>query len=242
MAVDFPANPSAGDEFTANGVTYRFDGGAWVLSFAPSPANPNYVQTTGGIMTGPLQLHGDAVNPLDAVPLKMLSNAILFNGSPAGGAFIEVDIHAYKLVEVFIQGLRPVSGSPNLGMIFNVENVWYNSVNNYRTNGWSQVAAVFNGTIGNSTLNYVPLSGAFSATTDILPVVKATIFNGNTHSTARVKTEDHGATASGHGQRDYWSMPQAAAMQKRKITAFRLIWIGGQEFHPDGDLIVRGVV
>lgn len=36
MAVDFPANPNAGDEFVANGITYRFEGGAWVIGFQPS--------------------------------------------------------------------------------------------------------------------------------------------------------------------------------------------------------------
>lgn len=95
MAVDFPANPNTGDEFVVNGLTYRFEGGAWVAPGGFPPPDP-YVLKSGDTMTGPLTLQ--SANPSQdyhAVPRKFLMDelakkpAIPVNATDvAGGVFV----------------------------------------------------------------------------------------------------------------------------------------------------------
>ena len=60
--IDFPANPTLGQQFTAVGVTWTWDGTKW----APAGVGVAYLPLTGGTLTGPLTLAGDPVNALDA--------------------------------------------------------------------------------------------------------------------------------------------------------------------------------
>jgi Chaperone of endosialidase len=55
MALDFPASPTVGQQFTAAGVTWVWDGTKW----AASGLNVAYLPLTGGTMTGDLILNRD---------------------------------------------------------------------------------------------------------------------------------------------------------------------------------------
>lgn len=61
MALDFPANPTNGQTFSAGGSSWRFDGVKWAAT-----ASGLYLPLTGGTMTGPLILAGDPTAALGA--------------------------------------------------------------------------------------------------------------------------------------------------------------------------------
>jgi hypothetical protein len=66
MPVDFPNLPASGDKFTANGVTYQWDGTKWIAIGHTDPASSIYLPLAGGAMEGPLYLKADPVQPLEA--------------------------------------------------------------------------------------------------------------------------------------------------------------------------------
>lgn len=56
MAIlNFPSNPSTGDQYTENGVTYTWNGVAWTANGAEN-TDARYVQVTGDTMTGNLNV------------------------------------------------------------------------------------------------------------------------------------------------------------------------------------------
>jgi len=62
--IDFPASPTVGQQFTAAGVTWTWDGTKWTaagLSVA-------YLPLVGGTMTGPIVLPGNPTTALQAAP------------------------------------------------------------------------------------------------------------------------------------------------------------------------------
>ena len=60
--IDFPSNPSVGQNFTASGVTWTWDGTKW----AGSGLSVAYLPLAGGTMLGPLTLAADPVPALGA--------------------------------------------------------------------------------------------------------------------------------------------------------------------------------
>ena len=60
--IDFPASPNFGQQFTAAGVTWTWDGFKW----APNGIAQPYLPLAGGVMTGIATLSGNPVGNLDA--------------------------------------------------------------------------------------------------------------------------------------------------------------------------------
>jgi hypothetical protein len=60
--IDFPASPTVGQQFTAGGITWIWDGSKWTTSGSGGP----YLQLAGGTLTGPLILASNPVVPLGA--------------------------------------------------------------------------------------------------------------------------------------------------------------------------------
>jgi hypothetical protein len=67
--IDFPANPTVGEEFTdpASGATWTWDGVKWTAA----GLNVAYLPLRGGTMLGPLVLEADPTAPLEPVTLQM---------------------------------------------------------------------------------------------------------------------------------------------------------------------------
>ena len=61
--IDFPASPNVGQQFTAAGVNWTWDGFKWTATGLNTP----YLPLSGGTLTGPLTLASNPVNALDAV-------------------------------------------------------------------------------------------------------------------------------------------------------------------------------
>ena len=60
--IDFPANPTLGQPFTAAGVTWTWDGAKWPANGLSVP----YLPLTGGTLTGALALAADPTTNLQA--------------------------------------------------------------------------------------------------------------------------------------------------------------------------------
>jgi hypothetical protein len=65
--IDFPASPTTGQQFTAAGVTWTWDGIKWQAS----GLGTNYLPLSGGTMAGPLTLAGDPTLALHPVTKQM---------------------------------------------------------------------------------------------------------------------------------------------------------------------------
>ena len=61
--VNFPANPSIGDQYNENGITYTWNGAAWTANGAEN-TDARYVQVTGDTMTGNLNVPSINGGPL----------------------------------------------------------------------------------------------------------------------------------------------------------------------------------
>ena len=67
MAFDFPANPASGQTYEPDGVTYVYNGYAWVKGAASAGGGgAQYVLKTGDVMTGFLTLNADPMTGLHA--------------------------------------------------------------------------------------------------------------------------------------------------------------------------------
>lgn len=62
MAIDFPNSPTIGQQFSAAGVVWVWDGVKWT----PSGLGQAYLPLSGGTLTGPLVLNADPTIPLGA--------------------------------------------------------------------------------------------------------------------------------------------------------------------------------
>jgi hypothetical protein len=83
MPVDFPNLPASGDKFTANGVTYQWDGTKWIAIGHTDPASSIYLPLAGGAMEGPLYLKADPVQPLEAATKQYVDANAGANPPPA---------------------------------------------------------------------------------------------------------------------------------------------------------------
>jgi hypothetical protein len=126
--IDFPASPTVGQQFTAAGVTWTWDGAKWQAS----GLGTSYLPIAGGTLTGPLTLAGNptaALQPttkqyVDALPVAMNDNKII-NGdmridqrnAGASGATngYTVDRWQYQssqAVGTWVRGSNPASQFP----------------------------------------------------------------------------------------------------------------------------------
>ncbi|WVQ00128.1 hypothetical protein [Synechococcus phage MA10] len=69
--VNFPANPTIGDQYNENGITYTWNGAAWTANGAEN-TDARYVQVTGDTMTGNLN-----VPSLNSGPLAGMRNQLI---------------------------------------------------------------------------------------------------------------------------------------------------------------------
>ena len=76
--IDYPNNPTVGQQFTAAGVTWTWDGSKWT----GNGLNVAYLPLIGGTMIGPLTLQGNPVGNLDAAPKQYVD--VLSAGYPLG--------------------------------------------------------------------------------------------------------------------------------------------------------------
>lgn len=240
MAVDFPANPNAGDEFVANGITYRFEGGSWILGFQPSPL-VNYVQKSGDIMTGPLQLHGDAVNPLDAVPARMVPQLMLYNAPFPNQEHVDVDITGCKSVQLLWNGAINEGTLASLSMSVQAGGVWHESANTYRLSGWQLSGTTFTSNITGTNFSLLQLSGTPTAS-DWAPAGAADLLNGNEHGTFRFFTRENFVNAGGMSMRHLVQTANNTipGLAKTPLTGIRLRWPATQKFVAGGWLQVMG--
>ena len=71
MAIDFPASPTLNDTFTAGGVTYTWDGTAWVASGSAA-----FVQKSGDTMSGALAINADLTVDTDTLYVDSTNNRV----------------------------------------------------------------------------------------------------------------------------------------------------------------------
>ena len=72
MAIlNFPTNPSVGDQYNENGVTYTWNGSAWTANGAENN-DARYVQVSGDTMTGNLNV--PSINGGHAGPENVIIN------------------------------------------------------------------------------------------------------------------------------------------------------------------------
>ena len=76
--IDFPNNPTVGQQFTSAGVTWTWDGFKWTAA----GLNVAYLPLAGGTMLGPLTLQANPVGNLDAAPKQYVD--ALSMGYPLG--------------------------------------------------------------------------------------------------------------------------------------------------------------
>lgn len=89
MAFDFPSSPTLYQVYTHSGVTWVWNGYAWVTS-GPSGAMPTteFVLKVGDTMTGPLVLPGDPTTALQAAPKQYVDAKSLPAGGTPGQALV----------------------------------------------------------------------------------------------------------------------------------------------------------
>lgn len=83
--IDFPANPTVGQQFVSSGTTWVWDGVKWgALGVASSPGT-EYLPLAGGVMEGPLTLAADPTTALEAATKEYVDSntgAVVINTSP----------------------------------------------------------------------------------------------------------------------------------------------------------------
>jgi hypothetical protein len=83
MAFDFPSPATNGQVYTSGGVTYQYNGYAWIITGGGGggSVSGDYVLKTGDTMSGELTLSGPPTQPLHATP----KNYVDTKGVPPGG-------------------------------------------------------------------------------------------------------------------------------------------------------------
>jgi hypothetical protein len=89
MAFDFPSNPVLDQVYTSGGVTYTWNGYAWVKGSSTAGATGDFVLKAGDTMTGFLTLSADPVNPLHAATKQYVDGLALPLGGAPGEAFVK---------------------------------------------------------------------------------------------------------------------------------------------------------
>lgn len=144
MAYDFPNAPALGQEVIAPlGAAYQWDGSCW-RPFPGVPAGNAYMQLSGGVMTGPLTLAGNAVGSLDAVPLQQV-NAIVGNYLPLTGGHVTGTLQVDGAVQAntTLSMTQPAPTGADVGQVFATNDVVSGSLawNAYSFGGsWRTVA------------------------------------------------------------------------------------------------------
>ena len=85
MVLDFTDVPHSGDTYSSAGRSWRYDGEKWRATYIAGTASDGgpFLPLAGGVMAGPLQLSGDATQPLYPVTLQQL------NAVTGGGPFLK---------------------------------------------------------------------------------------------------------------------------------------------------------
>ena len=111
MAIQFPANPSNGQSFTAsNNLVYVYDGEKWITT-GSAEANGNFVLKTGSNMTGDLTLGTDKI-VLDAGDgSASFADSIQVGGNPRDSAGVEpgVIIQESNTKSIFATGADKIA-------------------------------------------------------------------------------------------------------------------------------------
>lgn len=93
--IDFPASPTTGQQFSAGGVVWIWDGVKWT----PNGVSTAYLPLSGGTLTGVLTLAADPTSALQAATMEFVTNSVRtrpsplsfpFQGKPAANAKINV--------------------------------------------------------------------------------------------------------------------------------------------------------
>jgi hypothetical protein len=83
--IDFPANPTNGQQFTVGNTTWVWDGTKWTTVSGVAPVVTEYLPLVGGTLTGPLILAADPTIPLGASTKEYVdvnTGAVLLSNTP----------------------------------------------------------------------------------------------------------------------------------------------------------------
>jgi len=142
MAVNFPDVPSSGQAFDR----WRYDGEKWIPSASTSTP---YLPLTGGTMSGPIVLAGNAAANLQAVPLQQLNQRLALYLPLTGGALSgSLSVTGTMVATGLVQG-NPINSGGDLTAAGNI-----GTNNNVYAGG--VVAATYHGNptfVGSITVN-----------------------------------------------------------------------------------------
>jgi len=111
--IDFPNSPTVGQQFTAAGVTWTWDGTKWTGNGLNTP----YLPLAGGTLSGPLTLAGNPTVPLGSATKQYVDAGDLLNS--AGGFINKFRNGAFYIWQ---RGVGPISIAAGL--------------NGYTADGW----------------------------------------------------------------------------------------------------------
>jgi hypothetical protein len=111
--IDFPNSPTVGQQFTAAGVTWTWDGTKWTGNGLNTP----YLPLAGGTLSGPLTLAGNPTVPLGSATKQYVDAGDLLNS--AGGFINKFRNGAFTIWQ---RGVGPISIAAGL--------------NGYTADGW----------------------------------------------------------------------------------------------------------
>lgn len=90
MALDFPNTPTPGQIYTLGGISYTYNGYAWVVGGGSQPITTvDYVLRAGDSMTGLLTLSADPTAPLHAATRQYVDAVGLPTGGNPGEAMVK---------------------------------------------------------------------------------------------------------------------------------------------------------
>jgi Chaperone of endosialidase len=107
MAIDFPNSPTAGEIFER----WRWDTDKWIPNASTSTP---YLPLSGGVMSGPIVLAGNAATNLEAVPLQQLNSRLALYLPLTGGALSgSLSVTGTMVATGLVQG-NPVNSTGDL--------------------------------------------------------------------------------------------------------------------------------